>query len=489
MQYQAIIQDKEYLHEDNLHFKPLSARLFQAIQTAGTSMTQNATSNNWQGRFVRGFSIGFVAVGYVLNSLIAFAEGITTFAIALLALLAYKMSNSKSDIFQKYSVKCFAYSLNCFGASFAQLSLLFKGQFPKFHVQNALIHHIVYLSSSFIAQAVFGSMFDHLSGRGSLHYNGQTHLMMRANRIVSDYIPEAVVDILNNIDRDLRVPQMARDAQGNLNLEGFFQLYPRHVGVLQDLNIGFLQDPIQRGAILAFIGDYLRFSGVAQNAIPDEINAAGAPEINNGVLVMNRNSQVDRNYQNFLKSKVSESFLKLYNDQELVKFLSPESNLSAEEAAKAGKSALRDLDAEIFIPLANFTQLLELEIVIQCPKEEEFGPELQPNFRTRFAKLTHAKEKLEKLNEQEKIVLVKKLLNSTYDYKKDLNEEHQKMVTEANVLDVFKLVTELSNALHQGKLMNHLAMDLNNDGAMSAVNLFVEGCRDACNQLPAADFA
>lgn len=461
------MQPQAVLDNNNLHFKPITGWVFQGIRFAGTSIHQSASPNRWHGHLVRGISYGIVATGYVINAFLALAESILAFTVGFFASMLHRQTNAESVTLHKFTLKCLAYAINGLGVSVGQSYLLCTGNFPQYHTLNTLINHGLHIGSAIVSQLIFGRCFDQVAGRNPQDPNQMTPSVTRSIGILVENIPPVVTELLASVDRDLGVPYVVRDADGNEQVSSFFDQYPQHRGVLQSFNLNNLADPEQRRAVAAFINDYSTYRGIGR------ANIGGA----NNILVLNNNGQADRQYQAKLKEYVKDSFKEIYQNDNLVSCLSSEASLQA--AIKAGKESMDMFDADIYIPLANYAQLKELQNDIECPNRFE-NAELRRLYPTRYDDLTAAKVKVDALTSEETAILVKKLLKgSSLNYSAfNISIEQERHIQEA-----FTMIGRLSGSLHQGKLMNQLQVDLRNLGNMNHCSLFQEACQDAWRDL------
>jgi len=131
---------------------------------------------------------------------------------------------------------------------------------------------------------------------------------------------------------------------------------------------------------------------------------------------------------------------------------------SIDDPVELGRNALKELDSNVYVPLANFTQLKELEQkTIVCPNT--FGAIELQNINKRKEKIDEASLLLDALTTEEKEMLAIRLLKGS-DF-----------VVEEKIHKLYLAVAELAGSLHQGKLMCQLVVFRNNNDS-SGQNLF-----------------
>ncbi len=128
-------------------------------------------------------------------------------------------------------------------------------------------------------------------------------------------------------------------------------------------------------------------------------------------------------YPSRLAARIEEAFLEIYRTEKLWRRL--------DWGEEEGRSQLIDLDAQAIPPLCALAQLKELLMPIDCPN------------RTRRAKLTQAKETIQKLSAEEMEDLKQRLI-STEGGRDDW------------VRSAFQQISDLAGELHQGALSSAL---------------------------------
>lgn len=508
--------DLEYLNQNNLHLTPISARIFSGVRFLATAMHQCASPSSWHGHLVRGLAKGVIIVGYTVNTPFAVAEVVTTLTVGLLAALVHLFTQARSTLLQKYTIKCLAYCINSAAVTFIQIYGIMNWRFPIYHTWNAIGNHMIYLGSAALIHMIVGACFDHIAGRNPEDRNAQVPAIDRILTFVWDHTQESVVhDVMNGMERDFGVSQVLRNFANIPTLQRFYQAFPQHQTLLRDFQVSRLTDSSYRDALLTVMIDIGTYYHLLERT-PG----------NNLEVIVNVHTDAIKKYQKHLQGCVKQAYRDIYNNEELCFFLgsdAPQSNQktaskgdaavgkdsqkvpSRAEQVAAGRDRLGFCDHDTILPLSHLTQLKELETTNVCPEQfvaadDATNSDLR-EYNSRRAKIEAAgtllaayfnttNENSEKIRLRE--ILIRKLIYcASYDaeiQKLSIDVRKQFVLTDEQVKKLqplFMAITNLGGALHQGKLMSQLTVDIRN-GNFSGNNLFTKAIQEAYNEAETA---
>ena len=476
------VQSNYYTDPQNmnvLHFKPISHRLASFNLTLGSLIFQSADSETWQGKLKIHLAKGIVGTGYVLNSLIAIVESAAAFAFAALALSIHALTSGRSITFQKITLKLCAYWIDTVLVAISQIACLSRGVYSKYHSLNAAANHTIHATAALISQ-IIGYGFDRWAERDSSHSDQPSPSCRRGIQVLNEIIPTALLDISSGAVRDFAFH--ITDQPSYPDLQTFINNNAEHRDVLEQFTIDKLfnnQDYRQR--FLQLIGNYLVQTRIIYSAIV-HINAQNANEVASGIQVFGvSNNEEDRKYQDKLKALIKKSFIELHDNHELICLLS-EKNTTSTEQEEEGRTQLTTLLATR--EFAHYVQLKELEEEINCP--EVFGAYYLQPYNTRFQSLQDAKASLGQLNDDEKLTLIKLLLQ-TSDF--DINDQGLETNRIESIQKLFNDIGKLAGDLHQGKLLTFEFINPNEASvgrffeSFGASNFFLEACKEAVNEI------
>ncbi len=472
----------QFLHPDQgptnvLHVKPLCHQLARGIAFIGTSIQQNAAIDHWHGRALIILAKAVVATGYVLNTVVATIESLVIFVFAALALSLHAATKGRSSLLHNATLKLTAYYINTVLVAGAQVICLHKRLFSRHHSLNAVTNHAIHGAAALIAQFV-GYAFDEIAGRNPRNQQELLPALCRAIRVVIEIAPAAISDISRNAVHDFAVH--IRNNQVNPNLEAFLRDNPDHAQILNRFNMDRLRhEPAYRGDLLRIFGNYLVQTGVLNHLVA---NAEGPDAANPINLFGVNNNEKDKNYQNQMKELIKKSFIELHDRDDLVCMLSKEHGAAA--TADDGRNELTTFSATI--QLASYVQFKEIENEIVCP--EAFGAQELHQYNHRHEMLLNAKNRLGQLAENERQILIKKLLK-TGDF--DINAQGLTPDRSHFIQQLYNDIGTLASPLHQGPLLtqNFVNMALLNAGqfneAFDAMNYFQGACQEAVQEIEA----
>ncbi|MCX6990480.1 MAG: hypothetical protein NTX49_05390 [Chlamydiae bacterium] len=457
-------ETSEYLSRDNMHFRPVSARVFHLINYSANELFYAAKERPTFEVPLKALAYATSYTGMTLNSVVALVEAAATGAIAIVATIIHIATGAQSEFLQKYTLKCWSYSFNCSSVLITQVFFLAHGLATKYHLADAAILNVQSLTSSVVAHLVLGSMFNNIAGR--------TVSVAYTTNFLTDAFRTAAVDLLQAARDDRLIAADRPGAPGN----DFFTRFPQHRQTVQrffNRQAGDAQvTPEERSIQLqAAVRDFMQHLGIAAPV-------AGAPDAAGIIPLGNNFTGAETAYQQKLERLVKDASTQVYRNDDLVRHLCEDA--AAANPVQGGRDAIDGFFPEIYIPLANYAQLVELEGEITCPQRFSVGALAQYN--ARHAALLEAKRNLEALSPSEKALLIRKLLNSS------INIEGVSADRKAAIQLVSNQIGALSGALHQGSLMSQMVLNINNPGQLvTGTNLFQRAIQAAGAERAAAD--
>ena len=480
----------EYLSRDNMHFRPLSARVFHLINYSANELFYTANERPALAIPLKALAYATSYAGMTLNCIVALVEGLATGVIASIATIAHLSTGAQSEFLQKYTLKCWSYSFNCSSVLLTQLFFLTRGLATKYHLADAVLLN----SQSFISTAathfIFCNIFNTIAGRElSQAYTGN---------LQNDTFAIAFEDLLRAARNDRL---MGGDRAGGANND-FLARFPQHRETVERLFNRRAGNPVITGqeinnnefqhlfrdflTIPQFqdvLREYLQYLGLdgAAAAAAARLGAPGAADPQNapGIIPLGNNfNGTERAYQQKLERLVKEVTTEVYRNPDLVRLFCEDA--AAQDPVQEGRDAMGAFDVQIITPLANYAVLRELEGDITCPQRfPEGGPLFQYNGR--HEALTEAKRNLMALSVSEKTLLIRKLLNSSE------NIEGVPPDRIPAILQVYRQIGTLSGVLYQGALMRQLVLDINNLGQLeNTEDLFAKAIVEAVTAESAA---
>jgi hypothetical protein len=461
-------QGDEYLSENLLHFKPISAHIFAGISFATTSLYQSGSSTTLSGRAVRNLAHLIAASCFLLNSFVAIAEAAGSLALALILSTAHAINGANSQLLQKICVKTWGYSLHSFSILGIQLYYIYQKTFSGYLTSNSLITHGSHLLSAAGAQLSFGRLFDHIAARAPASQESSSFATLRTIRVFTENGHHTLYDLISSIQSDFGQLDVLEELRGHVQnsslFSNFIQQHPIHQTVLQDLTLHNLGQDDYTARLSAMTSDFLQFSRAAN---PDGQNEA--------VLILNTTTQ-EVSSQQQLKEQIKTAFKELHASDTLASYLSETGN------SQEGKDALEGFFPHIYIPLAHYAELKELEAEENsCPSQ--FASNNLRQYNERHEEIAEARALFSKLSTDEKSILVKKLLQgSSFAFKAQGEEAAVSIEVQKQIDELFSKIGKLAGALHQGTLMSQATLNIANLNA-SSQNLFQQACMEAAAEL------
>jgi hypothetical protein len=510
---------------DLLHIKPLCHQFCRSITYIGTQLQQKYPQNPHALRFAK----VVVATGYILNTLIATVEFVAALSLATLALTINTIIRSRSEWFQKMTLKICAYCINIVFVGGIQIVCLYKRFFSPYHTFNALVNHGAHIASAVASQTLLGYTFDQWVDRNPINNEQNSPSHLRTIRIFIETLPGLIIDAANSAVLDF-----ARHIQNNRqqhDIENYLQRHPDYAALINQFTLERVRtDEAYRLSLLNILGSFLAEAGIFQRIL-GSIQGGDSQQ----VYGVSRHP-ADMKYKEELVKIVKESYLELYYDPALIISLNRESeediqkilneknkdeiNELLKQAMKelkeskddekndeginkllkqAIKNGREQLEVLAFEELANFAQLKEIEKEeMLCP--EKFHDRALEEVKDRFKLLMEVRECLRDLKKNEsnkkewkelRPILVEKLLKlDKFDI---LSLKNLDMGQATQLHELFKKMGSLALQLHKGSLLSEQTVDLNllvsNNPfeAYSTKHLFQVSCAQAKEEINDAE--
>ncbi len=432
--------------------KTLSAHGFSAITFLGASLYQKASSEHWHGRILQDMTNLFVTSTYVCNSFLATAEAVGTLVYALLVSSADALTGAQCGFFHNHVIKSWSYCVHSVVILAVQIIILYSREFPSHHSLNCLVGHVAQLLSS----ALVLGLYDAIPLPDDQDVVEREYAaLVSAIRTFIECGP--LLEFLYALNRDFGEGASSDEFKIQLQRQSvmnFFQHFPMHQGVFHDLGIDNFLQQAYRTRWRDMAADFVRFS-----YHPDL--HGDIPEVH----VVSSNNPKDAQYQNTLGGYIKAVVKEIYNDEALV------ANLSETGSIDEGRLALEGFWPQVYIPLANYAQLTELEASeVLCP--ETFQSGRLHDYDGRYGAITTARMLLQALSAVEKQVLVKELIS----VRSDIPEVSDK------IKELYRKIGELSCALHKGTLMNMQTIE-SITGNSSSISCFQKSYMEAVEEL------
>lgn len=440
-----------YVSELSCHPTPIGARGFAAISSAAATLYQKASSVHWHGRLIRALADTLVIAGYGINSLIGAVEIVGGLASALIVSTAYFATGFSSDFLKNCSVKTWSYSVHSIAILAVQMTMLFNRVFSEHHSFNCLLSHSTHLLSIAMVMWYFDNELSDPPARADEGVDALDNDVSPLISAIYTFIQNGpLIELLVALDRDFgedATPRQFRAMLQRQSVLNFFQHYPQHEVVIQDLGIENIFQAAYRRRWRDMAADFVHYSyhPGARGQIPE-------------VHVINNNSEKDGAYQNVLVAHVKAAVNAIKKDSILLGYLSDTGS------SREGKEALEGFWPQIYVPLARYAQMQELMAKdIACPLRFESN-RLQ-KYNERYKELIAARALFQKVPEDMKQSLIKKLLHPS----EDISGELKLLVSK---------IDDLAAALHQGTLMSFSTIE-SITGHTSSQNLFQKAYMEA----------
>jgi hypothetical protein len=299
--------------------------------------------------------------------------------------------------------------------------MLFRGLFSGYHSLNCLIDEGARLGA-FLVVTSFSFQHDALMNGGlrSFIENGPLQKLLSA------------------LNRDFGQGKQIEFQ----SLFSFFECYPQHLDIIKEIGFDTIFQDVFWQRCKEAARDFVTFNY----------------QLSEPLVVLDANSSTDALYQQKLKSFIKDAFLEIYRNDTYAGFLS-ENGLSQE-----GKEALSSFLPEIYLPLARYAQLKEIEAdTLACP--ESFHNERLSIYNGRRQELLECKQNISHLSRAQRQNVVTKLLKG-----------------DAINTDLLQKITALALPLLKGTLMSLPTFDYA-DQSSSSINLFQQACMEAANAV------
>ena len=455
--------EENYLNTNNLHFKPICARLERGVLWASATLQQNASTTHWHGHVVRFLSKATLGIGSLAVIPIALIEaGGTVVLVAIGLTFNALIYDDRSEFLQKHSLKALSYSLNSAAVLVASIVLCVTTPTSQYHFPHALIDHILHIGSALFIQGFARPILDRRAERDpSLAGN-------LALNLLADSYPDSALDLLNQLQRDFGIP-MRNQAGEIITIQEFlndprtgFQNSlnnPEDQAFVANFDLHLLEEPEYAIQTIVIVRRFLEAQGL--------VLAAENPD-NPFLFELNQHQPEETAYQDRLSNLLRDSFLEIHRTPELVRCLNTTDRFGE---TTTGQDLLEAMDASIFTRLTAFTQLKELEHPILCPAV--FTGNLT-DYNRRRADLLAAQRGFNTLTREQKAQLIQKILGAATD------------PARGAVHDMFLEINRLAAPLNQGPLMTKTALDLGNirgGNIIDARNLFQAACQEALETI------
>jgi hypothetical protein len=428
----------QYLKSDNLHYKPLSARLGRAVLWTSTSLQKKKpTSSCLQ------FTVTLVAKGIILGGALALiplaaVEAASSLAIGTLGMVLNRsLWKNRSEFLQKFSLKFIAYGINSLVVVVALFALGLSNPNLRFHTVNAAADHAIHIGSAAFA----------------ISFLDRSPSSERLVNLLHDSHPTLLEDLLDQLQSDFGLDLRGRVTE-NPTLTDYLRRHPEDRNFIQSFDFRRLSREVNyRRETLELLRRFL---------VDIRLIRAGQPLANMNALELNQNNSDEGNYQDRLGALLKHSFLEIYRSAELSQYLS--------------KDQLANMQGEIFVPLSSYTQYKELLGEIGCPPR--FSRHLE-RYNSRQRDLIAAKRQLDTLTTDQKSALVRKILCGS------------SFAVTGKVQEVYLKVSELANPLYRGPLMKKHTLNLGTLGqgnfgqVFETQDLVQKACQEALAEINA----
>lgn len=419
--------------------KTFCARAFSHISNASVTLHKKSLY-----RFTHGLIDVAIGTLYAVNALFALVEAVA--ALAVTALLVRTLST--------YAIKTLACAFHSALTIKVQVQAMYNLNFPRYYsdalVDSEINHHLATASAHW--------MFLHGQKKtGRFHEIERIPFISAVRFFVTK---EPMVDLLKALYKDFNPGLSNEEITRTIQTQSFLAFLANRRDVFEFFkecceDFDRLLDSQFQSRLRDVAADFVRFS---QTHVPH------AAESESGVQIMDATDARDGVYQKQLQKWVKDAFLEIYKDDILASYL------SAENTAEAGREALEGYAAGIYLPLANYAQLKELEAsVVACP-EKFYTYKLQAEYSGRKIHIELARKLLAKVTAVDKKVLISRLISC--------KEPQAKPSLEI----LFKNISALAGSLHGGSLMSQQTIQ-EWTAHISSNNLFQKACMDAMSVI------
>lgn len=436
----TIATQSEYLASNNLHFKPISARILRLCHTGLTAVHKYGESSGWETPCYVVNVVGSVATNVVCIPLAMIEMGIATSIASLGLTINYILYSNKNEFLQKHTIKMLSSAVHNFGLICLCISMFVA--WSKYYTAIAACDQGFYLGSAMIAQAYFGVCLDKAAGRS------ERCTEVRAQNLFREIGVEALRDCIEQLRHDINF----RLAANNIaSLDEYFAQNPDDLATLQRFNLENIRTNIQYQT--EFRGFVFRLLAAMQ---------IGTMSENNLSFDLNQYGEEEKEYQEYLKGLLMTSIIDVYKNR---------SQLLDDAGKETGKERIEAIDAGTYMPLTNYAQYRELLTTIGCPSVFENLPE----YDGRRERLLALRSRVQELSPPEREQLVVKILST-----KDVD------LPAGELQEIFNEIGNLAQALNQGKLMTKTTLNPNlwgNGDPFQYENLFQKAYQDALAEV------
>ncbi len=441
-----------YTLNENLHFKPICARIARCTGWASISL-QRYSSSEWHGHILTFLSQATLVAGAILCIPLSLIESVAGFAIGSVGILINRfLIQDRSELIQKHSLKYISYSLHSLILSITALVIGLKRPMIRYQTANAIFDWVIHIGSAAFIQSTVGSAIDRSVRRGP------ETAMNRILNLFNDCNPDLLNDIREKINEDFHIHTQALMLHIP-SLEEYFERHPEDRDILANVSLdALMNNEDYRNQIGRFVRRYLS---------QIQMIGAGLNQAAPLILELNQNAPEESTYQNYLSETLKNSFLQIYRTPDFHRCLDTNEN--------SGRELLRMLDADIYVPLTTFSQYQELLQPIQCPRE--FTGDLD-QYNPRREQLIAARNLVNTLNEQQKRVLIEKILRGP------------DVEVAGEIQAAYLTIHQLSSPLYQGPLMSRTVINLGGlerGEIIDRKNLFQKALQEAIAEIEPND--
>ncbi len=224
----------------NLHYKPLSVHLTNALQTGVTYLSHEALKRKWTPEQVYWFSLILTIPAHLaLISLVAIEVIFGVAAAAAAIVLNRVRYQFKNDSLEKHTLQFLSFSLHAVVNLVGTIPYHLTRKNKVSYLNNSFVSHFLHWFSAATVHYTIGPYFDQMHGR-----NKQLP-MHRILNFYKDTQPYLMRELICSVRKDGF--SISEDVAGRLeqsNFDDYFVRHPRTLTFLLELNIGRLfQDP------------------------------------------------------------------------------------------------------------------------------------------------------------------------------------------------------------------------------------------------------
>jgi hypothetical protein len=364
-----------YLHENNLHFKPISAHLARCAAWASVELNKSASETRWHGHVVRALAKVTLAGGFCAALPIAAIEMLALGLISGLGIaIDYYLCGGGCEFLQKHSLIFLSYAINSLGAFVLLRAMLKKIPTLRSHSMVALYDWGARFCAAAMTQIQIGGWMDRSAGR-----NNEPRIL----NLLFETLPEFGQDMVHQIQNDLgvRLPELPA-------LQEYLSRHPEDRRFIEEFDFHDLHQAA------AFAQRFLADARLVHINRDDPLRFE---------LFVNPQGVAD--YQEHVAQLLKGAFLELHNTPALSQHL------------EGGAQSLAEMQASIFTPLSAYTVYKELRQEIQCPEQ----------LAERRQRLLAAKAAVDGLSDEDRNTLVQRILGAEVSETAQVHEAYLKI--------------------------------------------------------------